>query len=355
MFERLRTAHVAAGTPERFEALCRRLIDAQPQDWRARLALAAHLRTRGDARGAFDLLIDALAHNPHAVSIHQAIWETLVELASAAPTSTATWRSAARPSSTAIRTSASAAATAATSCCGSARTATSGTRSSRSARRRPRTASARRASGPMAVAPRRVDRWHRHGQELRAHAAGGARHPDARRRRRWRARRVAPGTPGLAAVASASAPASSCPTAALDRRALGVVVFGDPQARADLEAIIHPQVREATGDWLDRLAAAGESLAVVDIPLLYETGRDRDFDRVIVTCCPRVQQLARIVERDGLTAAQAEARIAAQMPTDDKVQRADFVIDTGGTFGDTNRQIDRVVERLLELAAAAER
>ena len=141
----------------------------------------------------------------------------------------------------------------------------------------------------------------------------------------------------------------------LDRRALGLVVFGDPQARADLEAIVHPLVREATAAWLDRLAAAGESLAVADIPLLYETGRDRDFDRVIVTSCPPSQQVARVVERDGLTPAQAEARIAAQMPTDAKVQKADFVVDTGGTFGDTNRQVDRVVEKLLELSAAAGR
>jgi len=80
VLDRLRAAHTAAGTADRFEALCRRLIDAQPQDWRARLALAAHLRARGDARGAFTLLIDSLAHNPHAVSLHQATWETLVDL-----------------------------------------------------------------------------------------------------------------------------------------------------------------------------------------------------------------------------------------------------------------------------------
>jgi dephospho-CoA kinase len=166
---------------------------------------------------------------------------------------------------------------------------------------------------------------------------------------------VAPGTSGLAAVAGRFGADVLLPDGSLDRRALGLVVFADPQARADLEAIIHPRVREATSIWLDRLAAAGESLAVIDIPLLYETGRDRDFDRVIVTSCPPGQQVARVVERDGLTPAQAEARIAAQMPTDAKVQRADFVIDTGGTFGDTNRQIDRVIEKLLELAAAAER
>jgi dephospho-CoA kinase len=166
---------------------------------------------------------------------------------------------------------------------------------------------------------------------------------------------VGPGTSGLAAVTERFGADVLLPGGSLDRRALGRVVFGDTQARADLEAIIHPRVREATGTWLDRLAAAGESLAVVDIPLLYETGRDRDFDRVIVTSCPRSQQVARVVERDGLTPAQAEARIDAQLPTDEKVQRADFVIDTGGTFGDTNRQVDRVVEKLLELSAAAGR
>ena len=166
---------------------------------------------------------------------------------------------------------------------------------------------------------------------------------------------VAAGSSGLAAVAARFGTGVLLPDGSLDRRALGAVVFADAQARADLEAIIHPRVRDATTTWLDRLAAAGESLAVVDIPLLYETGRDHDFDRVIVTSCPRSQQVARVVERDGLTPAQAEARIDAQLPTDAKVQRGDFVIDTGGTFGDTNRQVDRAVEKLLELAAAAGR
>jgi dephospho-CoA kinase len=166
---------------------------------------------------------------------------------------------------------------------------------------------------------------------------------------------VAAGSPGLAAVAARFGAEVLQPDGALDRRRLGALVFADAQARADLEAIVHPRVREATAAWLDRLADGGETLAVVDVPLLYETGRDRDFDRVIVTSCPRSQQVTRVVERDGLTPAQAETRIDAQLPTDEKVQRADFVVDTGGTFGDTNRQVDRVVEKLLELAAAAGR
>jgi dephospho-CoA kinase len=166
---------------------------------------------------------------------------------------------------------------------------------------------------------------------------------------------VAPGSSGLAEAVARFGERILAPDGGLDRKALAATVFADPQARADLEAIVHPRVREATGTWLDRLAVAGESLAIVDIPLLFEAGRDRDFDRVIVTSCPRSQQVARVVERDGLTPSQADARIDAQLPTDEKVRRADFVIDTGGTYGDTNRQIDRVVEKLLELAAAAGR
>lgn len=166
---------------------------------------------------------------------------------------------------------------------------------------------------------------------------------------------VAPGSPALDAVIARFGRNLLQADGSLDRRRLGARVFADPQARADLEAIVHPRVREATTTWLDRLADRGESLAIVDIPLLYEAGRERDFDRVIVTSCPRGQQVARVVERDGLAPAEAEARIGAQLPTDEKVRRADFVVDTGGTFGDTNRQVDRVVERLLELAAAAGR
>jgi len=162
---------------------------------------------------------------------------------------------------------------------------------------------------------------------------------------------VAPESPGLAAVVARFGAGILAADGSLDRRALGAIVFADARARADLEAIVHPRVRDATTAWLERLTTAGESVAVVDIPLLYETGRDRDFDRVIVTSCPRSQQVARVVERDGLSPADAEARIEAQLATEDKVRRADYVIDTGGTFGDTNRQTDRVVERLLTEAA----
>jgi lipopolysaccharide biosynthesis regulator YciM len=79
-FPRLETAYAATGDPQRFPALCRKLIEANPQDWRARLALARHLSAAGSAADALELLLDALVINPHALAIHQAIWETLSRL-----------------------------------------------------------------------------------------------------------------------------------------------------------------------------------------------------------------------------------------------------------------------------------
>ncbi len=162
---------------------------------------------------------------------------------------------------------------------------------------------------------------------------------------------LAPGTAGLDAVVARFGPAMLTPAGTLDRRALGARVFADPAERDALEAIVHPAVHAAWRAWLEGLEAARATpLAVVDIPLLYETGRETAFDRVVVTTCPPEQQVARIVERDRLTPEEARARIGAQWPLDEKVRRADFIVDTGGTFGDTNRQVDRLTDTLLELA-----
>jgi lipopolysaccharide biosynthesis regulator YciM len=79
-FSRLDNAYVRAGTPDRYPALCLRLIAANPQDWRARLALARHLAGKGRLQEALELLFEALVHHPHALALHQAIWQTLSEL-----------------------------------------------------------------------------------------------------------------------------------------------------------------------------------------------------------------------------------------------------------------------------------
>ena len=122
-------------------------------------------------------------------------------------------------------------------------------------------------------------------------------------------------------------------------------MFGDEAARRELEAIVHPAVYRAIAAGLRGLELLGDPIAVVDVPLLYETGAEKDFDRVIVTACSPETQMARLVER-GLTEDAARQRLAAQWPTEKKAERADFVIRTDGTFDDTNRQIDDALKVL---------
>lgn len=157
---------------------------------------------------------------------------------------------------------------------------------------------------------------------------------------------VAPGTPGLAAIVARFGPQIVGPDGALRRPELAALVFSDPGARRDLEAIVHPAVRRETDAFFAALPA-GTPFAVADIPLLYETGRDADFDVVVVASCPPELQVARVMARDGVTEAAVRQRMAAQLPIDEKARRADYVIDTSGTFEDTDIGVTRVLQALL--------
>lgn len=159
---------------------------------------------------------------------------------------------------------------------------------------------------------------------------------------------VAPGTAGLAAVVDRFGRDVLDARGALDRHKLASVVFADPDARRALEAIVHPEVRRATDEWFASLDPARHAFALADIPLLYEVGRDRDFDAVIVVACEPGTQVRRVMDRDGLSEAEARQRIAAQLPLDEKVRRADHVIRTDGTPAETDRQVR---ELLLALRA----
>jgi dephospho-CoA kinase len=141
---------------------------------------------------------------------------------------------------------------------------------------------------------------------------------------------VAQGSPGLAEVVQAFGPDVLAPDGALDRKRVGERVFADPAARARLERIVHPRVRAAMREAVGRLAAAGAEVAFYDVPLLYEAGVDREVDLVVVVWAPRAVQLARLAARDGLRGAAAEARLAAQLPLDEKAARADAVVANDG-------------------------
>jgi dephospho-CoA kinase len=157
---------------------------------------------------------------------------------------------------------------------------------------------------------------------------------------------VAPGTAGLAAVVRRFGPAILTAAGSLDSGRLASIVFGDASARRDLEAIVHPEVRRVTDAWFASLDAAEHPVAVADVPLLFEAGREKDFDSVIVVACEPETQVRRVMQRDGLSEADARQRLAAQLPIAEKIGRADFVINTDGTYDETDRQVDAVVALL---------
>jgi dephospho-CoA kinase len=154
----------------------------------------------------------------------------------------------------------------------------------------------------------------------------------------------------LSAIADRFGPLVLDSNGALDRRALAAIVFADPAARRDLEAIVHPSVQRGTNRWFEALNSAAYPYAIADIPLLYEVGRERDFAKVIVAACDPGTQLTRVMARDGVTEAEARQRLAAQMPIADKIGRADFVVDTEGTFEDTERQV-RAIDEILRVTS----
>jgi len=156
---------------------------------------------------------------------------------------------------------------------------------------------------------------------------------------------TASGTEATAALAARFGPEILAPDGSVDRAKLGPIVFADPQARRDLEAIVHPAVYRAVAAGLRGFELLGHAIAVVAVPLLYETGHHEDYHRVIVTACPPDVQVQRLVQR-GMSAEAARQRLAAQLPTEQKAARADFVIRTDGTFEDTNRQIAAVLSAL---------
>jgi dephospho-CoA kinase len=157
---------------------------------------------------------------------------------------------------------------------------------------------------------------------------------------------VAPGTPALAEIARAFGPGVLAPDGGLDRKRLGALVFADAAARRRLEGITHPAVRRAMAEETARLAAAGHALAFYDTPLLYEVGLDQAVDAVVVVWAPPDVQRARLAARDGLGRAEADARLAAQLPVDDKAARADFVVENVGPVEELGAKADRLLADL---------
>jgi dephospho-CoA kinase len=153
------------------------------------------------------------------------------------------------------------------------------------------------------------------------------------------------GTEATTAIAARFGPAILEPDGSIDRKALGAIVFEDETARRALEAIVHPAVYRSIAAGLRAFELMGSQLTVVDVPLLYETAHERDFDRVIVTACSVDRQVQRLLTR-GMSELEARRRLSAQLPTEDKAARADYVIRTDGSLEETDRQVERILHGL---------
>ena len=135
----------------------------------------------------------------------------------------------------------------------------------------------------------------------------------------------------------------------VDRVKLGSRVMNDLAALRQLEAIVHPLVQDAERRFLAEAEAGGAAVAVLDIPLLFETGGEQRVDAVVVATAPPEVQRARVLERPGMTAQRLDAMLARQMPDSEKRRRADFVVDTSRGFDDARTQVQEILRRVATM------
>ena len=162
---------------------------------------------------------------------------------------------------------------------------------------------------------------------------------------------VASGTPGLATVVEAFGSEVLREDGGLNRARLGSIIFADEGKRALLNSILHPYIIAAQDEQLRRWELDDpRGIAVVDAALMIESGGYRRFDKIIVVHCRTEVQIERLMIRNGLTRSEAESRIAAQMPQEEKKLYADFLIDTSDGFEPTRQQTVEVYNALQAFA-----
>ncbi len=133
----------------------------------------------------------------------------------------------------------------------------------------------------------------------------------------------------------------------ISRRKLGECVFADPERVRKLNAIVHPRVKTAIRRWMREREAAGENrVAVVNVPLLIEAEMIEDFDEVVVVTASEEDQVRRCIARDGLSTGEALARITIQLPVEEKVKRADYVVRNDSSREAARKQVVEIWERL---------
>jgi dephospho-CoA kinase len=158
---------------------------------------------------------------------------------------------------------------------------------------------------------------------------------------------VMPGQPALKEIVDTFGREFLRSDGTLDRPRLGDLIFGDPTARTWLNAITHPRIRARMAEEV-AARASRDGVLVLDIPLLYEGKREADVEAVVVVWVDPATQIERLVERDGLSEAEARRRIAAQLSLDDKRARADFVVNNTLTLDATREQVKDVYRKFRD-------
>ena len=155
-----------------------------------------------------------------------------------------------------------------------------------------------------------------------------------------------PGQPGFERLVERFGRSIVTMDGSLDRQRLGQCVFNNQDARNQLNQVMQPLIRETIMGQLTGFTKAAVPVVILDVPLLFEQGYDEDCDLVVVVTVDKATQLSRLMKRDGLSQAAAQARVAAQMPLNEKVARADIVIDNNGDDNHLRQQVAQLVKRL---------
>jgi dephospho-CoA kinase len=167
---------------------------------------------------------------------------------------------------------------------------------------------------------------------------------------------VPPGSQALARIVRAFGREMLRPDGTLDRAALGAVVFADAGKRRVLEGILHPLILAEIDRRVDELERSDpQGIAVVEAALILELGRQEEFDALVVVWADEAQQRRRMMQRDGLSAQEADRRLDAQMPLAEKRSRAQFVVDNSGDLAAGRADAERVFGELQRLAGAGKR
>lgn len=165
---------------------------------------------------------------------------------------------------------------------------------------------------------------------------------------------VEPGQEGLNAVIEAFGAEIVAPDGRLDRARLGAIIFADEKRRQLLNSVLHPLIIAAQDEQLHRWEREDRrGIAVVDAALMIESGSFRRFEKLIVVHCDPEVQVERLMKRNGMTRPEAVRRIAAQMPQEEKMRYADYLIDTSGSFDDSRRRTEEVYNSLKLLVGVS--